>query len=192
MTQDIVDESEDEQFDNMPDNSAGAPVELPPCEISKLEEIAELFQNVLPSPIRRERLSVAIENEGYVHKLLELFHVCEDLEILDGLHHLYDIFKAIFMLNKNALFEIMFADDVIYNVIGCLEYDPSLKKDPNNSDAAPQRIKHREYLKNQAKFKEVIPITNPDLLAKIHQTYRVSYIQEIVSIVLLGMAICSF
>lgn len=30
------------------------------------------------------------------------------------------------------------------------------------------------------RFKEVIPITNADLLAKIHQTYRVQYIQDVV------------
>jgi hypothetical protein len=30
------------------------------------------------------------------------------------------------------------------------------------------------------RFKEVIPISNPELLAKIHQTYRVQYIQDVV------------
>lgn len=31
-----------------------------------------------------------------------------------------------------------------------------------------------------SRFKEVIPISNPELLAKIHQTYRVQYIQDVV------------
>lgn len=30
------------------------------------------------------------------------------------------------------------------------------------------------------RFKEVIPMSNPELLAKIHQTYRVQYIQDVV------------
>lgn len=30
------------------------------------------------------------------------------------------------------------------------------------------------------RFKEVVPINNPELLAKIHQTYRVQYIQDVV------------
>lgn len=30
------------------------------------------------------------------------------------------------------------------------------------------------------RFKEVIPISNPELLAKIHQTHRVQYIQDVV------------
>lgn len=96
--------------------------------------------------------------------------MCEDLENYEGLHHLYDIFKNIFLLNKNALFEVMFSDDVIFDVVGCLEYDPS----------SITRKKHREYLKQQAKFREAIPIKNPELLSKIHQTFRVQYIQDVV------------
>lgn len=105
--------------------------------------------------------------EGYIRKLLNLFHICEDLENLEGLNHLFEVFKNIFLLNKNALFEVMFAEDTIFDVVGCLEYDPNAKI----------RKKHRDYLRQMAKFKEVIPITNPELLAKIHQTYRVQYIQ---------------
>ncbi|XP_052827675.1 serine/threonine-protein phosphatase 4 regulatory subunit 3A isoform X3 [Octopus bimaculoides] len=168
ITQDVVEESEDERFDDMPD--AAPPIELPPCDLSKLEEISELFNNVLPSPIRREKLSVAIETENYIKKLIDLFHMCEDLDNIDGLHHLYDIFKSIFLLNKNALFEIMFADDIIFDVVGILEYDSSLS----------QPARHREYLQNTSRFKEVIPITNTELRNKIHQTYRVQYIQDVI------------
>lgn len=168
ITQDVVDESEDERYDEIPD--AAPPIELPPCELSKLEEIAELFSSVLPSPIRREKLAVAIENDSYIKKLVDLFHMCEDLENMEGLHHLFDIFKSVFLLNKNALFEIMFSDDVIFDIVGVLEYDPSL----------PQPAKHRDYLRNKAKFKEVVPMTNCELENKIHQTYRVQYIQEVI------------
>lgn len=168
ITQDVVEESEDDRFEDMPD--AAPPIELPQCDLSKLEEISELFNSVLPSPIRREKLSVAIETENYIKKLIDLFHMCEDLDNIDGLHHLYDIFKSIFLLNKNALFEIMFADDVIFDVVGILEYDSSL----------PQPAKHREYLQNTSRFKEVIPITNTELRNKIHQTYRVQYIQDVI------------
>ena len=53
----------------MPD--AASPIELPPCELSKLEEISELFSSVLPSPIHREKLAVAIENDGYIKSLTD-------------------------------------------------------------------------------------------------------------------------
>uniref|UniRef100_A0A4W3JC77 SMEK homolog 1 n=1 Tax=Callorhinchus milii TaxID=7868 RepID=A0A4W3JC77_CALMI len=166
ITQDLVDESEEERFDDM--SSPG--LELPPCELSRLEELAELVATSLPSPLRREKLALALENEGYIKKLLELFHVCEDLENVEGLHHLYEIIKGIFLLNRTALFEVMFSEECIMDVIGCLEYDPSLS----------QPRKHREFLTKTAKFKEVIPILDPELKQKIHQTYRVQYIQDMV------------
>jgi hypothetical protein len=40
----------------------------------------------------------------------------------------------------------MFAEDTIFDVVGCLEFDPSL--------ATPK--KHREYLKSVAKFHQVL------------------------------------
>lgn len=168
ITQDIVEESEDERFDDMSDSAP--PIELPPCELSRLEEINELIASCVTSQPRKEKLAAAIENESYIRKLLNLFHMCEDLENSEGLHYLYEVFKNIFLLNKNALFEVMFGDDTIFDVVGCLEYDPSL----------PTPKRHRHYLKTMSKFKEVIPISNPELLAKIHQTYRVQYIQDVV------------
>jgi protein phosphatase-4 regulatory subunit 3 len=168
ITQDIVEESEDERFDDMSDSAP--PIELPPCELGRLEDINELIGNCLSSPMRKEKLAMALESDGYIRKLLNLFHTCEDLGNMEGLHHLYDIFKNIFLLNKNALFEVMFSDDTIFDVVGCLEYEPTL----------PQPKKHRQYLQQLAKFKQAIPITNAELLAKIHQTYRVQYIQDVV------------
>ncbi|BET01487.1 unnamed protein product [Nesidiocoris tenuis] len=168
ITQDIVEESEDERFDDMSDTAP--PIELPPCELSRLEEISELIANCLTLPARKEKLATALETEGYIKKLLDLFHTCEDLDNIEGLHLLYEIFKNMFLLSKNALFEVMFAEDTIFDVVGCLEYDPS----------SPTPKRHRHYLKSMSKFKEVIPITNHELLSKIHQTYRVQYIQDVV------------
>ncbi|XP_072907125.1 serine/threonine-protein phosphatase 4 regulatory subunit 3B [Hemitrygon akajei] len=168
ITQDIIDESEEERFEEMPETTHT--IDLPPCELNKLEEIADLVTSVISSPIRREKLALALENEGYIKKLLQLFRVCEDLDNTEGLHHLYEIIRGILFLNKAALFEGMFSDECIMDVVGCLEYDPSL----------PHPRKHREFLTKTAKFKEVIPITDTELKQKIHQTYRVQYIQDII------------
>jgi len=168
-TQDIVEESDNEQcYDDQME--AVPAIELPPCELGRLEEISELVSSCLPSPMKREKLAVAVENEGYIKKLLNLFHMCEDLENMEGLHHLYDIFKNVFLLNKNALFELMFAEDTIFDVVGCLEFDPGL----------PTPKRHRQYLRSIAQFHQVLPISNPELMSKIHQTYRVQYIQDVV------------
>lgn len=167
-TQDLVEESEDERFEDGPDSAP--PIDLPPCEMTRLEEISELISQCLNTQMRKEKLAVALEQENYIKKLLNLFHMCEDLENQEGLHYLFEIFKNIFLLNRTQLFEIMFSEDTIFDVVGCLEYDPS--------GGPPKR--HRHYLKQYSKFREPIEIKNADLLAKIHQTYRVQYIQDIV------------
>jgi len=173
ITQDLVEQDsediEEERFDDMHDSSSSV-CDLPPCELSRLDDIAELFSSSLLTPVKRERLALAIENDSYIRRLLDLFHMCEDLDNLDGLHKLYSIFKAMFLLNKTALFEILFTDDLIMDVIGVLEYDPS----------SAQPTKHRQYICSQAKLKEVIPLSNSELVKKIHQTYRVQYIQDII------------
>ena len=145
------------------------PINLPRCELSKLEEIAEIFTGTIMTPQRREKLAALIEDERYIKQLLELFHMCEDLENTEGLHHLYDIFKSIFTLNRVELFEEMFEQDTIFDVVGVLEYDPSSQR----------HSKHRDYLRTQANFKEVVPFSNQKLLEKIHQTYRMQYIQDV-------------
>ncbi|XP_062940614.1 serine/threonine-protein phosphatase 4 regulatory subunit 3B-like [Cynocephalus volans] len=143
-------------------------VQLPNCELNGLEQIAALVTSVLPSPIGKERLTPVLENEDYIKKLLQLFHTCENLENTEGLHHLYKIIRGMLFFNSIPLFKILFSDEYIMDVIGCLEYDPAL--------AQPKR--HREFLSQTAKFKEIIPITDSELRQKIHQTYRVQYIYD--------------
>ncbi|XP_037274437.2 serine/threonine-protein phosphatase 4 regulatory subunit 3 isoform X1 [Rhipicephalus microplus] len=169
ITQDVV-ESEDEHLEEVGDGMP--PVELPPCETQRLGELASLVQSCLPSPVRRDKLATALEEQDYIRRLLPVFHTCEDLDYREGLYQLYDIFKGIFLLNKNALFDAMFAEDAILDVVGILEYEPGCP--------AGQRRRHRDYLRQVSRFREVIPLGNPELLAKIHQTYRVQYIQDVV------------
>lgn len=162
VTQDISEDSDlSDRFEE---------IELPACELSKLDDIFELVTTTIPFVSRRDNLVAAIEKENYIAKLLDLFHVCEDLENTDGLHHLYNIFRALFLLNKVSLFQIMFHADHITDVIGSLEYDPN----------KPKPLRHREYLAKISQHREVIPFNSPQLLSKIHQTYKVQYIQEVI------------
>lgn len=87
-----------------------------------------------------------------------------------GLHHLYEIFRCLFYLNKSSLLDILLSDDLIMDVIGCLEHDPN----------KPDAMRHREYITTKSKFKEIISFENTDLVNKIHQTYKVQYIQDVI------------
>lgn len=168
ITQEIIEE-EDERFDDAPETSAFS-VEFPACEIERLDEINDLITSCIPFPFKREKLALALETDNYIKKLLSLFRVCETAQNIKALHKLYEIFKNIFLLNKNPLFDVMLSEEALFDVLGVFEYDPNLSQ--------PKR--HRDYLKSVSRFKEVIPFGNPELINKIHQTYRVQYIQDVV------------
>lgn len=152
------------------------PIDLPPCELSKLEEIVEIVKCPLSAPlqrdsrVQRECLVQAIKQQDYIPKLIELFHMCEDLGNLEGLYHLHEIFRTFFALNRDTLLQIILQSSLIMDVIGCLEYNPSSKN----------RVHHREYIKSKALFKEIIPFEDKELVNKIHHLYRVIYIQEVI------------
>ncbi|KAF6091296.1 protein phosphatase 4 regulatory subunit 3C [Phyllostomus discolor] len=173
ITQDLLNDveisEETLETDNMDD--------LPNCELSELEKIASFVISAFSSSDSKRKVALILENENYIKKLLRLFYSCEKLGYTEGLYHLHTIMKGILFLNKISLLETMFSDECIMNVVGCLEYDPT----------SPQPKRHREFLTQNAKFKEVVPITACKLRQKIHQTYRVQYIQDILLSASFGM-----
>ena len=54
--------------------------------------------------------------------------------------------------------------------VGALEYDPELIEQQH----------HRSFLRDKVVFKEVVPIQDAALRAKIHQTYRLAYLKDVV------------
>jgi len=161
ITQDIADDEDEDELpaaaadvdDSDADGgvvtsttSVSRGVTLPPCELSRLPEITQLFTTTLSSaPIRRDRLATAIERDNYIRQLIDLFHCCEDLDDTDGLHQLYAVFRSMFMLNKTTLLETMLSESVIMDVIGVLEYDPVLL----------EPAAHRKFLTSGSQFRQV-------------------------------------
>ncbi|KAK9288932.1 hypothetical protein L1049_017403 [Liquidambar formosana] len=141
--------------------------ELPAVELSTLPLI---LKTVVESGIADQmRLTELIVNDqDFFRKLMDLFRICEDLENIDGLHMIFKIVRGIILLNSQQIFEKMFRDELIMDIIGSLEYDPEV----------PNVQHHRDFLKEHVVFKEAIPIKDPVVLSKIHQTYRVGYLKD--------------
>ncbi|XP_050170926.1 serine/threonine-protein phosphatase 4 regulatory subunit 3-like [Myiozetetes cayanensis] len=151
--------------------SASIPsMELPSCEVQRLEEIADLVSSVGHSRVEKRMLAWALKEEGYIPKLLQLFQVCENGKDTDSLHLLFDIVRRMLYLDEEVVFEVMFSDECILDVAGCLEYDPSL--------AQPES--HREFLMKTDKRQEIIPTRDPEIRKKIRQTSRAEYIRSII------------
>lgn len=157
----------DEDMDfGLPDGSLPAP------ELGTLKEIAARLSQVGTSAMAREMVANSLLSNGYLLKLFELFQAVEDLEQLDDAFVMFDIFKSIFLLNNLQLFDVILMEENIQPLIAVLEYDPSIPKELG-------RRRHREFLE-KAKFKEVVPINDEEVVAKIQQNYRVTYIKDVI------------
>ncbi|TYI66971.1 hypothetical protein E1A91_D09G264600v1 [Gossypium mustelinum] len=143
--------------------------ELPAVELSTLPII---LKTVTESGIADQMrlMELILNDQDFFQKLMELFRICEDLENIDGLHMIFKIIKGIILLNSPQVFEKIFGDELIMDIIGSLEYDADV----------PQVQHYRLFLKEHVVFKEAIPIKNPLALSKIHQTYRVGYLKDVV------------
>uniref|UniRef100_A0A2P2MU35 Serine/threonine-protein phosphatase 4 regulatory subunit 3-B-like isoform X8 n=1 Tax=Rhizophora mucronata TaxID=61149 RepID=A0A2P2MU35_RHIMU len=143
--------------------------ELPAVELSTLPLI---LKTVTESGIGDHmRLTpLLLNDQDFFQKLMELFRICEDLKNIDGLHMIFKIVRGIILFNSTQIFEKIFGDELVMEIIGALEYDPE----------APHIQHHRNFLKERVVFKEVIPIKDPLVLSKIHQTYRVGYLKDVV------------
>ncbi|KAL5700910.1 hypothetical protein ACHQM5_026308 [Ranunculus cassubicifolius] len=143
--------------------------ELPSVELATLPLILKI---VVESDVNDQMrvTELIIRDKEFLPKLMDLFKICEDLENLDGLHMIFKLVKGIFLLNSPHIFEKMFGDDLIMDIVGSLEYDPDV----------PHVQHHRGFLKEYVVFKEAIPIKDPLILSKIHETYRVGYIKDVI------------
>eukprot|EP00882_Tetradesmus_deserticola_P028001 GHRQ01031162.1.p1 GENE.GHRQ01031162.1~~GHRQ01031162.1.p1 ORF type:complete len:462 (+),score=128.54 GHRQ01031162.1:435-1820(+) len=150
------------------DMAGAAHVELPAAETANLEEIAKVLAHV--PPMQRERVAQLLMTPNYLRKLLDIFRQCEDLEDTPSLHHMFRLMRSIIMLNDTQLLDELLKEEHVMGVIGCLEYDPDLQ--------APQQ--HRNFLQTAVVFKEVVPITSQEVLGKIHQTYRIQYLKDVI------------
>ncbi|PSR85086.1 Serine/threonine-protein phosphatase 4 regulatory subunit like [Actinidia chinensis var. chinensis] len=143
--------------------------ELPAVELSTLPLI---LKNVVESGIADQMrvTELILHDQDFFGKLMDLFRICEDLENIDSLHMIFKIVRGIILLNSPQVFEKIFGDELIMDIIGSLEYDPDIL------DVG----RHRSFLKEHVVFKEAIPIKNPEVQSKIHQTYRVSYLKDVI------------
>ncbi|XP_004349416.2 hypothetical protein CAOG_02666 [Capsaspora owczarzaki ATCC 30864] len=140
---------------------------FPTIALDNLAEVVLFLSR--PQPIvKRDLIVTTILNTPALAKLVDLFKQCEDLEMTESLHQLHLVFKYLIQLNDNNLFEVLFSEPHVMHVIGALEYEPDMVERP----------RHRDYLNTTSVFKQIIPITKPGIVAKIHQSFRVQYIRD--------------
>ncbi|KAK6532849.1 Platinum sensitivity protein [Arthrobotrys megalospora] len=146
-------------------------IKLPKPELNILPNIENMMNTQTISAAGRDSLAKFIINDDYIPKLVPLLDTAEDMEMLPELFSLCRIMKIIILLNDSTIIEYIVTDEVVMGVVGILEYDP---------DFPTHKANHRTYLSDNTRFKEVVTIDNPDIKKKIHQTYRLQYLKDVV------------
>ena len=146
-------------------------IQLPAAELGNLPDIENTMRIMSQTQAGRDALAKTVMGEDYISKLIPLVEMAEDLESLPDLHRLCNIMKTILLLNDTGIIEHALSDDCVLGVVGALEYDP---------DFPSHKANHRQWLNNQGRYKEVVRIEDEAIRRKIHQTYRLQYLKDVV------------
>jgi protein phosphatase-4 regulatory subunit 3 len=147
------------------------PISLPTPELRNLQELEGNVRMLSQTASGRDALAKTIMHEDYIIKLIPVFETAEDLESLQDLHRLCNIMKTVLLLNDTSIIEQAMSDECVLGVVGALEYDP---------DFPSHKANHRQWLNNQGRYKEVVRIEDDQIRRKIHQTYRLQYLKDVV------------
>ncbi|KAM3084205.1 Platinum sensitivity protein [Clarireedia jacksonii] len=164
--------SDDGVSDDVPTEPAmQLPTSLPNPGLGNLHELESQMRGLNTSPAGREALVKLVINEDYIRRLIPLVEVAEDMEDLGSLHRLCTMMKVIILLNDNSIIEHIVEDEVVLGVVGALEYDP---------DFPSHKANHRHWLGKEGRYKEVVRIDDDQVRKKIHHTYRLQYLKDVV------------
>ena len=167
LTQGIADDGlSDDLAIEMP-----TPIQLPPADLASLADLETNIRIMSSTASGRDALAKIIMNDNYIGRLIPLVEEAEDLESLPDLHRLCNIMKIVLLLNDTVIIEHAVSDACVSGVVGALEYDP---------DFPSHKANHRQWLNSQGRFKEVVRIEDEHIRRKIHQTYRLQYLKDVV------------
>ncbi|KAE8442093.1 hypothetical protein EG329_003851 [Mollisiaceae sp. DMI_Dod_QoI] len=162
---------DDALSDDIAIDSFNNPISLPTPSLGSLPEIEMQMRSLHNTGPGKEALTKYVIAEDYIQKLIPLVEMAEDMEDLASLHKLCNIMKTLILLNDNAIIELAVTDDLVLGVVGALEYDP---------DFPSHKANHRHWLGKEGRYKEVVRITDESVRKKIHATYRLQYLKDVV------------
>ena len=162
---------EDALSDELPMETFQNPITLPHPGLGNLPEVELTMRGLTNTQMGRDALAKFVVSEHYIRKLIPLVETAEDMEDLSSLHRLCTIMKILILLNDTSIIEYVVTDEVILGVVGALEYDP---------DFPSHKANHRHWLSKEGRYKEVVRIDDDQVRKKIHQTYRLQYLKDVV------------
>ncbi len=162
---------DDALSDDIPMDPFNNPLSLPTPSLGNLPEIEASIKSLVNTTPGRDALSKYVIAEDLIPKLIPLVEMAEDMEDLNSLHKLCYIMKNLILLNETTIIELAVTDELVLGVVGALEYDP---------DFPSHKANHRHWLSKEGRYKEVVRIDDEQVRKKIHATYRLQYLKDVV------------
>ncbi|KAI5119593.1 hypothetical protein M0805_005763 [Coniferiporia weirii] len=134
-------------------------------------EIEKAMRTMARSPKSRENICSYIQDNKYIHRLLDAFEIAEKEENLDALHALCSCMQTILLLNEHLMYEHILMDELWMGVVSMLEYDPEFPK---------YKANYREFLLQRSRFLQPVVIADPIIERKIIHTYRLQYLKDVI------------
>ncbi|KAI0309050.1 component of IIS longevity pathway SMK-1-domain-containing protein, partial [Amylostereum chailletii] len=144
---------------------------LPQPALGIIPEIDRAIKTLSRTASIKEKICEYIQRADYLKAMIDVMHQAEDLESLENLHPLCMLMQTILMMNDHSMYEHIIEDDIFFGVIGMLEYDPEFPDHKAN---------YREFLRESTHFHQPVPVHEPAIEKKIHHTYRLQFLKDVV------------
>ncbi|KAJ3719446.1 component of IIS longevity pathway SMK-1-domain-containing protein [Lentinula raphanica] len=144
---------------------------LPTPHMGVIGDIDKSLKALSRTPQVKERICEYIQNEDYLKQLIGVLHQAEDSESISNLHSLCSLMQTILMLNDHGIYDQVLEDDYFFHICGMLEYDP---------DFPTHKANFRDLLSKGTRFHEPVLIRDANVHRKIHHTYRLQFLKDVV------------
>lgn len=144
---------------------------LPQPSLGVIKEVEHAIKALGRAGTAKGRLCEYIINKNYVAQMVDVLHQAEDLESIEDLHALCSCMQAILLLNDQLIFDYILTDDLFEGMCGILEYDPEFPT---------HKACYRDFLKETVHFRPLIAFQDTTVQRKIHQTYRLQFLKDVV------------
>ena len=150
-------EEEEKKIENLK-TSASSNVEMEKCEENNNRIIKiELGEN---DEVKENNKNS--ENNDYNQQL-----IYKNLP-MKNINYIFNIFKNLVLIGDQTIIKTLVNDELYLITFGALEYDFEKMKS----------IPHRKYFKNIVKFKNPLNIKNEEIINKINQNLRLTYLRD--------------
>ncbi|KAJ3985763.1 component of IIS longevity pathway SMK-1-domain-containing protein [Lentinula detonsa] len=144
---------------------------LPNPHMGMIGEIDKAIKTLARTQQVKEKICEYIQNEDYIKQLIKVLHQAEESESITNLHALCSLMQTILMLNDHGIYDLILEDDYFFHVCGMLEYDP---------DFPAHKANFREFLLQGIRYHEPVLIRDFSIHRKIHHTYRLQFLKDVV------------